>query len=61
MFVDEATNKSKRAKPGRSSSSPEMTIADAIQVLVRAGYCKRVLQFIVSGVTNMLVNYARCI
>ena len=38
MFVDEATNKSKRAKPGRSSPSSETTIAEAIQVLVRAGY-----------------------
>ncbi|MDD1739188.1 MAG: IS110 family transposase, partial [Methanothrix sp.] len=38
MFEDEATNKSKRNKPGRSFSSPEPTIADAIQILVRAGY-----------------------
>jgi transposase len=38
MFVDETANKSKREKPGRSSSSPELIIADAIQILVRAGY-----------------------
>lgn len=38
MFVDEAANKTKRAKPGRSSPSSETTIAEAIQVLVRAGY-----------------------
>ena len=38
MFEDEATNKSKRNKPGRSFSSPEPTIADPIQILVRAGY-----------------------
>ena len=38
MFEDEAKNKSKRNKPGRSFSSPEPTITDAIQILVRAGY-----------------------
>jgi transposase len=38
MFEDEAMNKSKRVKPGRSSSSPEAIITDAIQILVRAGY-----------------------
>jgi len=38
MFEDEATNKSKRIKPGRSSSSPGLIISDAIQILVRAGY-----------------------
>jgi transposase len=38
MFEDEAMNKSKREMPGRSSSSPELNIADAIQILVRAGY-----------------------
>lgn len=37
-FEDEATNKSKRNKPGRSFSSPEPTIADAIHILVRAEY-----------------------
>jgi hypothetical protein len=36
--VDEAINKSKRNKPNRSSSSPGMIIADAIHILVRAGY-----------------------
>jgi len=41
MFEDEATNKSKRIKPARSSSSPELIIADAIQVLVKAGYAVR--------------------
>jgi transposase len=38
MFEDETANKSKREKPGRSSSSPELVIEDAIQILVRAGY-----------------------
>jgi len=38
MFEDVGTNKSKRNKPGRSFSSPEPTITDAIQILVRAGY-----------------------
>jgi len=38
MFEDETANKSKREKTGRSSSSPELNIADAIQILVRAGY-----------------------
>ncbi len=38
MFEDEAMNKSKRIKPYRSSSSPDLIIADAIQILVRAGY-----------------------
>ena len=38
MFEDEITNKSKREKPGRPSSSPEITIADDIMILVRSGY-----------------------
>ena len=38
MSEDEATNKSKPNKPGRSFSSPEPIIADAIQIHVRAGY-----------------------
>jgi hypothetical protein len=38
MFEDEITKKSKREKPGRPSSSPEMIIADDIKILVRAGY-----------------------
>ena len=37
-FEDEIANKSKREKPGRSSSSPVLVIEDAIQILVRAGY-----------------------
>ena len=41
MFEDETANKSKREKPGRSSSSPEMKIEDAVQILVRAGYSVR--------------------
>ena len=38
MFEDEAKNKSRQNKPGRSFLSPEPTIADAIQIPVRAGY-----------------------
>jgi hypothetical protein len=38
MFKDGISNKSKREKTGRSSSSTEMIIEDAIQILVRAGY-----------------------
>ncbi len=38
MFEEESTSKPKRNKPGDSSSSPEMIIADAIQILVRVGY-----------------------
>jgi hypothetical protein len=38
MFEDEIMNKSKREKPGRPSSSPEMIIADEIKILVRSGY-----------------------
>lgn len=38
MFEGEPTSKSKRKKIGESSSSPAMIIADAIQILVRAGY-----------------------
>jgi ATP/ADP translocase len=38
MFEDETANKSKREKSGRPSSMPELNIADAIQILVRAGY-----------------------
>ena len=38
MFKDETAKKSKREKSGRSSSMPELNIADAIQILVRAGY-----------------------
>lgn len=38
MFEDETAPKSKRERPGRSSSMPELNIADAIQILIRAGY-----------------------
>ena len=38
MFEDGISSKSKREKTGRSSSSTEMIIEDAIQILVRAGY-----------------------
>jgi len=37
MFEDETANKPKREKPARSSSSNEMKIEDAVQILVRAG------------------------
>ncbi len=38
MFMDEAMSKPKRNKPGESSSSPMPIIADAIQILSKAGY-----------------------
>lgn len=38
MFEDETTKESRRKRPGQSSSMPELNIADAIQILVRAGY-----------------------
>jgi transposase len=38
MFVDEAMSKPKRNKPSKSSSSPMLIIADAIQILSKAGY-----------------------
>jgi transposase len=38
MFEDETANRPKRQKPGMSSSSPELNIVDAIQILVKAGY-----------------------
>ena len=41
MFEDKTANKCKREKPARSSSSNEMKIEDAVQILVRAGYSVR--------------------
>jgi len=38
MFEDEIAKKSRRERQGRSSSMPELNIADAIQILVKAGY-----------------------
>lgn len=38
MFVDEAMSKPKRNKLGEYSSSPMLIIADAIQILSKAGY-----------------------
>jgi len=38
MFEDETKNKFRRVKSVRSSSSPEMIVSDAIQILIRAGY-----------------------
>ena len=37
MFEDKTANKSKTEKPGRASSSNEMKIEDAVQILVKAG------------------------
>jgi hypothetical protein len=38
MLEDEAMNDPSELSPSKSSSAPEMIIADAIQILVRAGY-----------------------